>query len=59
MLSKRHAEILRLLESEGVLSIAVLAHRLDVSPETVRRDIRPLADDGRLVRMHGAVGLAG
>ena len=59
MLSKRHAEILRLLETEGVLSIAVLAQRLDVSLETVRRDIRPLADDGRLVRMHGAVGLAG
>ena len=59
MLTKRHAEILKLLESEGTASIAALADRLGVSQETVRRDVRPLTENGSLVRVHGAVGLAG
>ncbi|BCM16929.1 DeoR/GlpR family DNA-binding transcription regulator [Mesorhizobium sp. J8] len=56
--SKRHAEILRLLSEEGTISIASLAERLGVSLETVRRDVKPLADDGSVLKMHGAVGLA-
>lgn len=59
MLSKRHAEILKLLETRGSVSIASLADHLGVSHETVRRDVRPLADSGSVVRIHGAVGLAG
>ena len=59
MLTKRHAKILKLLESEGTASIAALANRLGVSQETVRRDVRPLTENGSLVRVHGAVGLAG
>jgi DeoR family transcriptional regulator, glycerol-3-phosphate regulon repressor len=58
-LSKRHSRILEILGREGTVTIAELAGRLDVSAETVRRDVRPLADRGTLVRMHGAVGLAG
>lgn len=56
--SKRHGRILEILDSEGTVTIATLAHRLDVSTETVRRDLRPLAARGEVVRMHGAVGLA-
>ncbi|RWL85319.1 MAG: DeoR/GlpR transcriptional regulator [Mesorhizobium sp.] len=56
--SKRHGEILRLLGEEGTISIARLAERLGVSQETVRRDVKPLADDGSVLKMHGAVGLA-
>jgi DeoR family glycerol-3-phosphate regulon repressor len=59
MLSKRHADILRILEGEGSATIAALARELGVSLETVRRDLRPLTESGRLVRIHGAVGLAG
>lgn len=59
ILSKRHAEILRMLREEGTMSIADLADRLGVSLETVRRDVKPLSGDGSVVRMHGAVGLAG
>lgn len=55
--SKRHGEILRLLREEGTLSVADLAGRLGVSLETVRRDVRPLTDDGQVLKMHGAVGL--
>jgi DeoR family glycerol-3-phosphate regulon repressor len=56
--SKRHGEILRLLNEEGTITIASLAERLGVSLETVRRDVKPLADEGAIVKMHGAVGLA-
>ncbi len=59
MLSRRHADILQILEAEGSVSIAALAERLGVSLETVRRDVRPLSEAGRVVRIHGAVGLAG
>ncbi len=55
--SKRHGKILRLLEDGGMLTITDLARRLEVSQETVRRDVRSLSDSGRVLRMHGAVGL--
>jgi DeoR family glycerol-3-phosphate regulon repressor len=58
-LSKRHGRILEILDREGTVTIAELAGRLDVSSETVRRDVRPLVDRGAVVKMHGAVGLAG
>lgn len=59
MLSKRHADILRILESKGSVTISALAGQLGVSLETVRRDVRPLTETGAIVRFHGAVGLAG
>ena len=59
MLTKRHQEIVRLLEAGGMMAISALAERLDVSLETIRRDVRPLEDNGLVVRTHGAVGLAG
>ena len=55
--SKRHGEIMRLLREEGTITIASLADRLGVSLETVRRDIKPLADSGVALKMHGAIGL--
>lgn len=55
--SKRHGEIMRLLQEEGTITIASLADRLEVSLETVRRDIKPLTDSGVALRMHGAIGL--
>ena len=59
MLSKRHAEILRILNEEGSVTISALASRLGVSLETVRRDVKPLTESGTLLKIHGAVGLAG
>ncbi|UJW74833.1 DeoR/GlpR family DNA-binding transcription regulator [Rhizobium sp. SL42] len=55
--SKRHRDILKLLQQDGTLSIADLAGRLGVSLETIRRDLKPLADRHTIVRMHGAVAL--
>ncbi len=59
MLSKRHAEILKILQDRGTVSISDLADQLGVSLETVRRDVRPLTENGSIIRIHGAVGLAG
>jgi DeoR family glycerol-3-phosphate regulon repressor len=55
--SKRHGEILRLAKEAGTITIAELATRLNVSLETVRRDVKPLTRNGALLKMHGAVGL--
>ena len=59
MLSKRHAEILRILNEEGSVAVSALATRLGVSLETVRRDVKPLTENGTVLKIHGAVGLAG
>ena len=56
--SKRHREILDLLRERGTCEIAELARFFAVSSETIRRDVKPLTDMGRLVKMHGAVALA-
>ena len=42
MLTKRHSEILKILEADGTASISALAEKLGVSLETVRRDVKPL-----------------
>lgn len=59
MQNRRQSEILRILDAEGMVSNARLAHALGVSTETVRRDVRALADGGTVMRLHGGVGLAG
>jgi DeoR family glycerol-3-phosphate regulon repressor len=58
MLSKRHAEILRILDTEGTVTISALSEAMGVSSETVRRDVRPLVEGGTVVRMHGAISLS-
>jgi DeoR family glycerol-3-phosphate regulon repressor len=58
MLSKRHVEILKILDSEGTATIAALAEAMNVSLETIRRDVRPLVDGGAVLRMHGAISLS-
>jgi DeoR family transcriptional regulator, glycerol-3-phosphate regulon repressor len=56
--SKWQTAILDRVRSEGGASIAALAASLNVSGETIRRHVRPLVNDGLLVRSHGAVQLA-
>ena len=50
---ERHAAILALLDEEGRLVSTRLADRLDVSVDTVRRDLVELEASGRLRRVHG------
>ncbi len=55
--SKRHRDILRLLERDGTVAVAELARKLNVSLETIRRDIKPLVGNGSVIKLHGAVSL--
>lgn len=56
-LSPRQKEIIAAARRDGAGSISSLAAVLGVSLETVRRDVRPLVDDGHLVKKHGMVQL--
>ncbi|QIB33510.1 DeoR/GlpR family DNA-binding transcription regulator [Ancylobacter pratisalsi] len=51
--STRHQEILTLLARSGEMSVEALADQLQVSRETVRRDLARLDAAGRLRRFHG------
>jgi DeoR family fructose operon transcriptional repressor len=55
--TERQDEIERILQAEGRLVVVDLAQRLDVTTETVRRDLGVLEQRGVLRRVHGgAVG---
>ncbi|MBB5414162.1 DeoR/GlpR family DNA-binding transcription regulator [Paraburkholderia atlantica] len=53
----RRAEILRIAQSQGTTSIAQLAEALAVSDETIRRTVKPLIEEGLLIKVHGGVML--
>lgn len=53
----RHQEILTLVREQGNLTVTSLAESLGVSEETIRRDLKPLAQAGHVVKLHGAVTL--
>ena len=50
---ERHARILEIARSDGRVEVAHLATELDVTPETVRRDLTALERQGQLRRVHG------
>lgn len=50
---ERRDQILERLGRDGKVVAADLSAELDVSPDTVRRDLRDLADAGLLRRVHG------
>lgn len=56
--SRWRTSILDRLHSAGSATISALAAELNVSGETIRRHVRPLVDDGLLIRSHGGVELA-
>ncbi len=56
-LSRRHAEIRRLLHDHMSASVADLSDWLSVSAETIRRDLRRMAERGEVLKMHGAAAL--
>ncbi|MGV8951406.1 MAG: DeoR/GlpR family DNA-binding transcription regulator [Cypionkella sp.] len=53
VLSFRQTEILDLARSDGRVLVDDLAHRFDVTLQTIRRDLTELADAGHLDRVHG------
>lgn len=54
----RHDHLLALIAERGYMNIDELAQLLDVSTQTVRRDIRKLSEQGLITRHHGGAGRA-
>ncbi len=54
-LNGRQGQLLEQLRRDRVATVAVLAKALDVSTETVRRDVRWLAAKGLVTKSHGSV----
>lgn len=55
----RQLELIEAVRQRGATSVEELAAYFDVTVQTVRRDIRILADAGMLARFHGGVRLPG
>ena len=50
---ERYQQILRRLEAHGVVKTIDLAKALEVTDETIRRDLQILESEGKLTRVHG------
>lgn len=53
LVARRHQRILDLARQAGSVSVEALALELDVTPQTVRRDLNQLARRDLLARVHG------
>jgi DeoR family transcriptional regulator, glycerol-3-phosphate regulon repressor len=56
-LSPRQADILTLARDVGRLEVEALAVRFEVTPQTIRKDLNELCDQGLLQRYHGGAML--
>jgi DeoR family glycerol-3-phosphate regulon repressor len=54
-LNSRQEQLVERLRRDRLLSVSALAEALEVSTETIRRDVRALAAKGVLVKQHGNV----
>jgi len=57
ILNQRQQLILKLVQRRGFVSIEELADNFKVTPQTIRRDINELCEQGLLRRYHGGAGL--
>lgn len=56
---QRETLILHLLQEQGVITVAEICTLCNCSPETARRDLRRLEEQGELVRTHGGATVNG
>ena len=56
---RRHNEIVQRLRAAGSVSVGELANTFGVSHETIRRDLKLLADQGHLDVVHGGAARRG
>ncbi|MEV7974198.1 LacI family DNA-binding transcriptional regulator [Cellulomonas sp. NPDC089187] len=56
--SERKSALLREIRLRGAVRTQDVAQRLGVSPVTVRRDLRELADEGAVIKVHGGATAA-
>ncbi len=52
-LNLRHNEILEIARESGRVDVDGLAHRFEVTPQTIRKDLNDLCDSELLQRVHG------
>lgn len=57
--TERQAEIAQSTKTTGHVSVSHLAQQFGVTPETIRRDLKSLESQGRLVRVHGGAVTTG
>lgn len=55
----RQLKLLQVVQGKGTATVEELASTLDVTLQTVRRDVQRLADAGLLTRFHGGVRMPG
>ncbi|MBE1284028.1 MAG: DeoR family transcriptional regulator [Rhodobacteraceae bacterium] len=54
-MSKYEKDILNTVNQQGRISVTELARILDVSDQTIRRIVKPMVEDGRIAKVHGAL----
>ena len=54
-MSKYESQIQEIVNLCGTISVLDLAHKLDVSDQTIRRVVRPLVERGEIRKVHGAL----
>lgn len=54
-LNPRQLNLLKTIQVQGSVTVDELAQKLNVTLQTVRRDVQRLADEGLLTRFHGGV----
>lgn len=57
-MNNRRAELIKLVNQQGFVSVEHLAHTFRVTPQTIRRDVNTLDQEGLLRRYHGGVAPA-
>ena len=56
LMPARHERIIETVMDQGFVSVETLAKQFSVTPQTIRRDIKKLADLGYLQKFHGGAG---
>ncbi|HVL74695.1 MAG TPA: DeoR/GlpR family DNA-binding transcription regulator [Noviherbaspirillum sp.] len=56
-LNPRQRQLLDMVRRKGTISVEELAQQLEVTPQTVRRDIKQMEEAKLLARYHGGVGV--
>lgn len=55
---ERYEEIINILKNNPIVTVTEFAKQLSVSPETIRKDLTALAEQGMITRIHGGAALA-
>jgi len=55
---RRQEQVLHMVRDQGFVTIEALSARFKVTPQTIRRDINTLSEDGLLHRYHGGAGIS-